>query len=126
MPDNLAAKGSGQRPHPGAVEQHPWITGQVKAVTRSELIDLLNSHHRQLAPRDAELAVKTLLDAMSETLAHGNRIEIRGFGTFDVTYRPPRVARNPRTGKSVQVPSKAVPRFKPGKALRHRVDRHRN
>jgi integration host factor subunit beta len=91
-------------------------------MTKSQLIDLLSARHTQLEPTDAQLSVKTLLDAMCDTLASDNRIEIRGFGSFTLTYKPPRVSRNPRTGARVQVPSKYVPRFKPGKELRDRVD----
>lgn len=91
-------------------------------MTKSQLIELLGTRHTQLAPPDAQLSVKTLLDAMCDTLASDNRIEIRGFGSFTLTYKPPRISRNPKTGAKVQVPSKYVPRFKPGKELRDRVD----
>jgi integration host factor subunit beta len=91
-------------------------------MTKSELIEILSARHSQLAPKDAELAVKTMLDAMSETLATGDRIEIRGFGSFGLNYRPPRTGRNPKTGEKVQVPKKYVPHFKAGKELRERVD----
>ena len=90
-------------------------------MTKSQLIELLSARHSQLAPKDAELAVKTMLDAMSQTLASGNRIEIRSFG---LNYRPPRTGRNPKTGEKVQVPRKYVPHFKAGKELRERVDYH--
>ena len=92
-------------------------------MTKSQLIELLSARHSQLAPKDAELAVKTMLDAMSQTLATGNRIEIRGFGSFSINRRPPRLGRNPRSGESVQIPEKRVPHFKPGKALREAVDK---
>jgi len=91
-------------------------------MTKSQLIELLSARHSQLAPKDAELAVKTMLDAMAHTLASGNRIEIRGFGSFGLNYRPPRTGRNPKTGEKVQVPRKYVPHFKAGKELRERVD----
>jgi integration host factor subunit beta len=91
-------------------------------MTKSELIEILASRHNQLAPKDAELAVKTMLDAMSVTLAQGDRIEIRGFGSFGLNYRPPRTGRNPKTGEKVLVPKKHVPHFKAGKELRERVD----
>ncbi len=91
-------------------------------MTKSQLIELLRARHSQLAPKDAELAVKTMLDAMAHTLASGNRIEIRGFGSFGLNYRPPRTGRNPKTGEKVQVPRKYVPHFKAGKELRERVD----
>jgi integration host factor subunit beta len=91
-------------------------------MTKSQLIELLSARHGQLAPKDAELAVKTMLDAMAHTLASGNRIEIRGFGSFGLNFRPPRVGRNPKTGEKVHVPRKYVPHFKAGKELRERVD----
>jgi integration host factor subunit beta len=72
--------------------------------------------------KDAELAVKTILDAMATSLASGQRIEIRGFGSFDLNYRPPRTGRNPKSGTRVSVPEKYVPHFKAGKELRERVD----
>ena len=92
------------------------------AMTKSQLIELLSARHTQLSPKDAELAVKTMLDAMAQALALGNRIEIRGFGSFGLNFRPPRVGRNPKTGERVQVPIKYVPHFKAGKELRERVD----
>ncbi len=91
-------------------------------MTKSELIEILAARHNQLAPKDAELAVKTMLDAMSSTLSQGDRIEIRGFGSFGLNYRPPRTGRNPKTGEKVLVPKKFVPHFKAGKELRERVD----
>ena len=92
-------------------------------MTRSDLVEELAARFSQLAHRDAEHAVKTLLDAMSDTLARGNRIEIRGFGSFSINRRPPRMGRNPRSGESVAIPEKRVPHFKPGKALREAVDK---
>jgi integration host factor subunit beta len=93
-----------------------------KSMTKSELIEILSARHSQLAPKDAELAVKTMLDAMAQTLAQGDRIEIRGFGSFGLNERPPRTGRNPKTGEKVLVPKKRVPHFKAGKELRERVD----
>jgi integration host factor subunit beta len=91
-------------------------------MTRSDLVEELAARFAQLTHRDAESAVKTILDAMGDALVRGNRIEIRGFGSFSVNRRPPRIGRNPRSGESVQVPEKRVPHFKPGKALREAVD----
>jgi integration host factor subunit beta len=91
-------------------------------MTKSELIAALAERHTQLVAKDTELAVKTVLDAMSIALASGQRIEIRGFGSFGLNYRPPRTGRNPKTGERVQVPPKHVPHFKAGKELRDRVD----
>ncbi len=91
-------------------------------MTRSDFVEALAARFGQLTHRDAEHAVKTLLDAMSEALSRGHRIELRGFGTFTVNRRPPRMGRNPRSGESVAIPEKRVPHFKPGKALREAVD----
>ncbi|BBE50613.1 Integration host factor subunit beta [Ferriphaselus amnicola] len=91
-------------------------------MTRSELIANLAERHPQLLAKDAELAVKVILDTLGETLASGGRIEIRGFGSFALNYRPPRQGRNPKSGDKVQVPAKYVPHFKAGKELRERVD----
>ncbi|MEQ1813334.1 MAG: integration host factor subunit beta [Candidatus Nitrotoga sp.] len=91
-------------------------------MTRSDLISRLAERHPQLLAKDAELAVKVILDAMSLALSQGNRIEIRGFGSFALNYRPARTGRNPKSGEKVQVPAKYVPHFKAGKDLRERVD----
>lgn len=94
-------------------------------MTKSELIEALARKQSHLAYKDVELAVKGLLEQMSQALATGNRIEIRGFGSFSLHYRPPRVGRNPKTGESVALPGKHVPHFKPGKELRERVNMHK-
>ena len=94
-------------------------------MTKSELIEALSKRQPQLAMRDVELAVKTMLEHMTQTLANGDRIEIRGFGSFSLRYRPPRVGRNPRSGAPVSLPAKHVPHFKPGKQMRERVDQSR-
>ena len=91
-------------------------------MTRSDLIAKLTGRYPQLLAKDAELAVKVILDTLSGTLARGGRIEIRGFGSFSLNYRPPRIGRNPKSGDKVQVPAKHVPHFKAGKELRERVD----
>jgi integration host factor subunit beta len=91
-------------------------------VTKSELIDILARKNLQLPPADVEAAVKTMIEQMSNALSSGERIEIRGFGSFSLHYRPPRVGRNPKTGDSVPLTSKYVPHFKPGKELRDRVN----
>jgi integration host factor subunit beta len=91
-------------------------------MTRSDLVAMLAERFSQLTHRDAEFAVKTMLDAMGDALARGHRIEIRGFGSFQVNHRPPRQGRNPRSGEKVVIPEKRVPHFKPGKALREEVD----
>lgn len=95
-------------------------------MTKSELIARLAARHPQLVAKDAELAVKMILDAMSASLTLGQRIEIRGFGSFGLNYRPPRIGRNPKSGEKVQVPAKYVPHFKAGKELRERVDANLN
>ncbi len=93
-------------------------------MTRSDLVDLLGERFPQLTHRDTEFAIKTILDKMSDELARGHRIEIRGFGSFAISRRPPRMGRNPRSGEQVLIPEKLVPHFKPGKALREAVDAH--
>ena len=99
---------------------HAALAGD--AMTRSDLVAQLAERFAQLTQRDTEFAVKTILDAMSDALARGHRIEIRGFGSFSINRRPPRVGRNPRSGEQVTIPEKLVPHFKPGKALREAVD----
>jgi|TARA_B110000444_G_C18781113_1_gene567476 integration host factor subunit beta len=91
-------------------------------MTKSKLISLLAGRFSQLVHKDAELSVKTILDAMSNSLMKKQRIEIRGFGSFSLNYRPPRIGRNPKSGEKVNVPEKYVPHFKAGKELRTRVD----
>lgn len=91
-------------------------------MTKSELIAMLAAKQTQLEYRDVELAVKELIEHMSAALADGERIEVRGFGSFSLHYRPPRVGRNPKTGDTVRVPDKHVPHFKPGKELKERVN----
>ena len=91
-------------------------------MTKSELIARLAERFPQLVAKDADFAVKMILDAMSDALVRGDRIEIRGFGSFALNYRPPRVGRNPKSGEKVSVPAKWVPHFKAGKELSERVD----
>ncbi len=91
-------------------------------MTKSQLIEQLVDKNPQLSVRDIELVVKSLIDQMSESLANGDRIEIRGFGSFSLHYRAPRVGRNPKTGESVTLSGKYVPHFKPGKELRERAN----
>ncbi|MEY4960129.1 MAG: hypothetical protein RL610_308 [Pseudomonadota bacterium] len=91
-------------------------------MTKSELISRLAARYPQLVAKDAELAVKIILGAMVKSLLQGERIEIRGFGSFNLNCRPPRVGRNPKTGEKVKVPEKYIPHFKAGKELRERVD----
>ena len=91
-------------------------------MTKSDLIAQLAERFPQLVAKDADFAVKMILDALSEALVKGDRIEIRGFGSFSLNYRPPRVGRNPKSGEKVSVPEKWVPHFKAGKELRERVD----
>lgn len=91
-------------------------------MTKSELIERIAARQSQLSAKDVELAVKTILEHMSQTLATGSRIEIRGFGSFSLHYREPRLGRNPKTGETVQLSGKYVPHFKPGKEMRERVN----
>ncbi len=92
-------------------------------MTRSDLITKLSAVHPNLPQQDIDLAVRLILDTMSRTLANGDRIEIRGFGSFGLNHRPPRIGRNPKTGQTVKIPAKYAPHFKPGKELRERVDK---
>ncbi|RRW46120.1 integration host factor subunit beta [Pseudomonas luteola] len=91
-------------------------------MTKSELIERIVSEQGQLSARDVELAIKTMLEQMAQALSTGDRIEIRGFGSFSLHYRSPRTGRNPKTGESVTLDGKFVPHFKPGKELRDRVN----
>jgi integration host factor subunit beta len=91
-------------------------------MTKSELIESLVRKQNLLGYKDVELAIKALLEHMTYTLASGERIEIRGFGSFSLHYRPARVGRNPKSGDAVSLPAKYVPYFKPGKELRERVN----
>ena len=95
-------------------------------MTKSELIEVLGRKQPQLAYRDIELAVKTILEYMSASLSSGERIEIRGFGSFSLHFRPARSGRNPKSGEPVSLPAKYVPHFKPGKELRERVNNRYN
>jgi len=91
-------------------------------MTRAELIQQIALRFPHLTTQDVDLAVRSILDKISETMSAGNKIEIRGFGSFSLNYRPPRKGRNPKSGATVMVPAKYAPRFKPGLELRERVD----
>ena len=91
-------------------------------MTKSELIELLAARNKLLTSKDAFAAVDCILDAISSALVKGDRVEIRGFGSFGLNYRPPRVGRNPKSGEQVLVPAKHTPHFKAGKEMRERVD----
>ncbi len=95
-------------------------------MTKSELIEALAKQLSHLAFKDVELAVNCVIEQMSETLSSGERIEIRGFGSFSLHHRAPRMGRNPKTGEAVSLTAKYVPHFKPGKELRDRVDGSRD
>ena len=92
-------------------------------MTKSELIEKISIRQDQLPPRDVEQAVRMILETMTSVLTNNQRIEIRGFGSFSLHYRAPRVGRNPKTGDSVSLRGKYVPHFKPGKDLRDRVNK---
>ena len=91
------------------------------SITRSDLVKALSKNQRYLAPKDVEVAVRSLINMLSNSLSSGERIEIRGFGSFNLRYHPSRIGRNPRTGESISIAGKYVPHFKPGKELRKRV-----
>jgi integration host factor subunit beta len=105
----------------GVAEEPPRIIGD-SHMTKSELIEILAAKNSHLNHKDVELAVKSLIEQMSQSLSTGHRIEIRGFGSFSLHYRPPRMGRNPKTGEAVALAAKYVPHFKPGKELRERVN----
>ena len=92
-------------------------------ITKSELIEKISQKQKHLQQKDIELAVKSVIEQMSDALSTGKRIEIRGFGSFSLHFRPPRIGRNPKTSESVSLPGKHVPHFKPGKELRERVNK---
>ncbi len=92
-------------------------------MTKSELIEAIAEKHNHLSQKDIELSVKSILEQMVQSMENGERIEIRGFGSFTLHYRPPRKGRNPKTGEAVELPEKYVPHFKPGKELRDRVNK---
>ncbi len=94
----------------------------MSAMTRSDLIAVLASRFSSLVTKDAEIAVKEILEAIGNTLAQGDRVEIRGFGSFRLNYRQARTARNPKSGEAVAVAAKYVPHFQPGKEMRERVE----
>ena len=91
-------------------------------MTKSELIERIAAVQGQLSAKDVELAVKCMIEQMGQSLSSGDRIEVRGFGSFSLHYRPARMGRNPKTGDSVSLSGKYVPHFKPGKELRDRVN----
>ena len=91
-------------------------------MTKRDLIDEVNKRFPHLSRRDSEVIINAIFDSMVDALSGGDRIEIRGFGSFSLHYRPPRVGRNPKTGEAVELESKYVPHFKPGKELRERVN----
>ena len=91
-------------------------------MTKSDLIEKISFSHGQLSYKDVELSVKTIIEQMADRLSSGERVEIRGFGSFSLHYRAPRMGRNPKTGERVSLRGKHVPHFKPGKELRERVN----
>ena len=106
----------------GFLENEYKNTSVGGCMTKSELIETILSRQSQLSSKDVELAVKTILEHMSQALSNGERIEIRGFGSFSLHFREPRRGRNPKTGDAVELTGKYVPHFKPGKELRERVN----
>ena len=101
---------------------HHIPEGKIIAMTRSDLITVLASRFPSLVAKDAEIAVKEILDAIGIALAQGDRVEIRGFGSFRLNYRPARTGRNPKSGEPVSVAEKYVPHFQAGKEMRERVE----
>tara|TARA_B100001769_G_C21846259_1_gene458974 strand:+ start:357 stop:671 length:315 start_codon:yes stop_codon:yes gene_type:complete len=97
-----------------------------KSITKSELIDRISTKLPQLGNKDVELSVKTLIEKIIDSLSKGDRTEVRGFGSFSVHYRKPRIGRNPKTGDSVSLPGKNAAHFKPGKGLRNKINNSQN
>ena len=93
-------------------------------ITKSELIERIVQKQSHLQHKDIELSIKSIIEQMSNALSSGGRIEVRGFGSFSLHFRPPRMGRNPKTGETVSLPGKYVPHFKPGKELRERVNKN--
>ena len=91
------------------------------SINKKDLIEIIAEEQDQLPYRDIELSVKTIIETMVNSLRKGERIEIRGFGSFSLRYRKPRVGRNPKSGQSVNIEERYVPHFKPGKNLKERV-----
>ena len=91
-------------------------------VNKKDIIDRISRNQDQLPHRDIELAVKTIINCMTQALSTGERIEIRGFGSFSLRYRKPRVGRNPKSGMTVNINERYVPHFKPGKNLKNKVN----
>ena len=91
------------------------------SINKKDLIEIIAREQDQLPYRDIELSVKTIIKSMVNSLRKGERIEIRGFGSFSLRYRKPRVGRNPKSGQSVNIEERYVPHFKPGKSLKERV-----
>ncbi len=111
-------------PHNPSLRGEPirFLNVQLLIMTRSDLIAALASRFPNLMAADAQISVTEILDAIGKTMANGDRVEIRGFGSFTLNYRPTRTARNPKTGESVQTTAKHVPHFKPGKEMRELVE----
>jgi len=95
-------------------------------VIKSELVRALNEKLPELQVKDVELALNCILRQMADAIVQGERIEIRGFGSFNLHHRPPRVARNPKTGEAINLPAKVALHFKPGKEMRDRVNAARD
>jgi len=91
------------------------------SINKKDLIEIIAKEQDQLPYRDIELSVKTIIKSMVNSLRKGERIEIRGFGSFSLRYRKSRVGRNPKSGQSVNIEERYVPHFKPGKSLKERV-----
>ena len=91
------------------------------SINKKDLIEIIAKEQDQLPYRDIELSVKTIIETMVNSLRQGERIEIRGFGSFSLRYRKPRIGRNPKSGQSVNIEERYVPHFKPGKNLKERV-----
>lgn len=101
------------------------MTAWRKPMTKSELIEQIAMRQPELSIKEVEAAVRIVLEDITDALADGGRVEIRGFGSFSLHYREPRTGRNPKTGDPVELNGKYVPHFKPGKELREQVNASR-
>jgi integration host factor subunit beta len=117
-PAGVRVAGGAQALH----QAHGSAGSEGRDMTKSELIEIITAKQKHLPAKDVELALKQILEIMSDALSAGERIEIRGFGSFSLHFRPPRQGRNPKTGEAVALSGKYVPHFKPGKDLRERVN----
>ncbi|VFN02534.1 MAG: integration host factor subunit beta [Candidatus Kentron sp. G] len=106
--------------------QHCLVTGELSVINKPDLIEYMTASRKDSKYEDLKYVLEIILATIADSLTHGERIEIRGFGSFDVRYHEPHIGRNPRTGERINVPGRYLPYFKPGKELRERVNERKN